>query len=137
MLEAVIATSIVMIGILGIFITSQETVLVVYLARDRLIAAYLAKEGMEVIRNIRDQNFLRGVTPWNAGISSSTPAQLFIDGNGFYTTSTTATTTKFTREIIIAPTSDVDGIVYRINVRTIVRWAEHSFLVEENLYNWR
>lgn len=133
MLEAVIATSIVMIGILGLLITSQNIVLTVYLARDRLTAAYLAKEGMENVRNLRDQNWLRGITPWHSGISSSTPAQLFIDGERFYTYAITATTTKFFRETIIAPITGVDGI----NVRVRVSWDAHSFLVEENLRNWR
>jgi len=129
-LEAIIAVSIITIGIISLLIFSQNAVLTIYHARNNLTAVYLAKEGMENIRNIRDQNLLRGAN-WNSGISSRAVAPLFID-DGFYNQNT-GTPTKFTREIIITSIPNFDGI----NVRTIVRWAEHSFSIEENLYNWR
>jgi Tfp pilus assembly protein PilV len=145
MLETVIATAIVMIGIMGLLIASQSSVLVVYLARDRFTAAYLAKEGAEIVRNIRDQNSLRAIT-WNSGLalgnyiadfndsalSAYTPNTfLRINPTGFYHY-TDGTITKFTRRITIT-NIDVDSI--RVEVR--VNWDTHTFLLEEILYNWR
>jgi hypothetical protein len=145
MLEAVIATFVVMIGIIGLLIASQSSVLIVYLARDRLTAAYLAKEGIEIVRNIRDENWLR-LRVWNSGLSpgnymvdfddttlssyiANTP--LRINPNGFYNY-TIGIPTKFTRKITIA---NINPDSIRVNIQ--VTWKDYVFLLEENLYNWR
>lgn len=150
MLEAVIATSIVTIGIISLLIASQDAVLSVYFIRDRFTAAYLAKEGVEIVKNIRDQNWLRRQT-WNAGLAPGTyevqhnsmalevahvPLRfLRIDpATGFYNYATGALT-KFQREIILTNIS-ADHIRVQVNVR----WRngrDHNLLVEESLYNWR
>ena len=157
LLEAVISTSIVMIGIMGILIISQYMALIVYDARDKLTAVYLAKEGVEIVRNIRDTNFLKiqageaGVV-WNTGLDSGIyEAQynsenlidwggnleyLKIDGDGFYNY-INGTTTIFRRKIIISDLSGVEGI--KVEVR--VEWPDqlnqppNIFEIEENLYN--
>lgn len=136
MLEAVIATSVVTIGIIGLLITSQHSVLIVYLARDRLTAAYLAKEGMETIRNRRDENFLRA-RPWDEGIASTVTTTLLIDADRFYNY-TIGVPTKFTRRITISPIS-IPGIPAGnvIRAEVWVNWETYTFLLEENLHNWR
>lgn len=152
LLETVIATFIVTVGIIGILIVSQDSVLIVYQARDRLTAAYLAKEGMEIVRNIRDDNWLQ--TPpraWNAELTAgshmasfndrtlqsyviNTP--LLINAGGFYNYASGGRTTKFTRRIIISSVPEVPGgNAIRVNVQ--VNWRDQSFSVEEILYNWR
>jgi len=136
LLETVVSTSIIMIAVISLLIVSQDTILIIFLARDRLTAAYLAKEGMETIRNRRDQNFLRG-RPWSEGISSTATTTLLIDADRFYNY-TTGTATKFNRSLNITFINpDI------IRVRAVVGWdvrpgfAGHTFVVEENLYNWR
>jgi hypothetical protein len=151
MLEAVIATSIVIIGIMGILIVSQNTVLIIYFTRDRFTAAYLAKEGMEIVRNIRDENLIQSPPRlWNHGLLCPTPpcnfmaqfndatlrsyvtgTSLRINPDGFYNYDI-GTLTKFTRRITI---TNIGPDSIRVNVR--VNWDAHTFLLEENLYNWR
>lgn len=152
LLETVIATSIVMFGIIGLLIVSQDSVLTVYFARDRLTASYLAKEGMEIVRNIRDRNLLvYPPRPWNSGLSLGRyevqydsvgligpigdliPLRpLRIDATGFYGY-LVGTETKFTREINISPVLGRDAI--KVEVR--VHWEDYDFLLVEHLYNWR
>ena len=113
----------------------------------RLRAIYLAQEGVEIVRNIRDTNWLEGVS-WDQGLNSGSweadyqtqeltdtydGDSLLIDG-GFYNY-TSGTSTPFKREIIIEkPESD------QIKVTVVVRWkakGSHQVSAQEILYNWR
>ncbi len=58
LIEALVAISILMIGILSAFILVIRTLANTPHIQSRLIAANLAQEGMELVRQIRDTNFI-------------------------------------------------------------------------------
>lgn len=154
LLEVIIAIFLVLVGITGTFALITKTMGVMAVSSSRLIAAYLSQEGIEVIRNIRDTNWIEGALTWDDGLLCGAPpcdweadyqAQtlndeydgdyLNIDGNGFYSYST-GIPTKFKRKITIAPDgSDI------LKVTVMVEWKEkgetYIHTVQENLYNWK
>lgn len=156
LLEVIIAIFIITVGVVGTISLIVQTLSGTAIASQRLIAAYLAQEGIEIIRNIRDTNWLEGGdNPWNEGLTGcsngciadyKTPTQLDpplpayngqylnIDTNGFYSYFG-GTPTKFQRKITISSETDV------LTVKVSVIWREkgktHSISLEEKLYNWR
>jgi len=71
LIELLITVSVITVGILGVFTAVQQGIIIVDYSRSRLTAAFLAQEGVEIIKNIRDTNLLEGRTGtvlWNAGI---------------------------------------------------------------------
>ena len=155
--EVTIALFLVSIGILSAFAVTQHIIIITETASSRLIAAYLAQEGIEIVRNIRDTNWLRG-EPWDTGIDIGNWEADFddtaltdthdgdflnIDGAGFYSYSA-GTPTRFTRKITITrPAPPLPpGITYPpIEVFVLVEWVErgqtHQLTAEGHLYNWR
>jgi len=58
-IEITISIFVLSIAIIGIFNVLSIMVILTSDAADRLVATYLAQEGMEIVRNIRDTNWLR------------------------------------------------------------------------------
>lgn len=58
LIEVIIAISILTIAVGGSFALIQQTLVVVSLNQSELIASYLTQEGIEIVRNIRDNNWL-------------------------------------------------------------------------------
>ena len=76
-----VAMSVIVIGLLGAFVLSSSSIGLSRTAADRYIAVNLAGEGIELVKNIIDQNIML-VEPenvaWNAGVS---PGNYEIDYN--------------------------------------------------------
>lgn len=70
LVESMVAIAIIAIALVGPFTAVQSALSGSYIARDRLIAANLAQEGLEYVRSIRDNNYLSG-RAWTYGFSSS------------------------------------------------------------------
>jgi len=160
LLEVIIATFILLIAVVGSYLAFSRILMVTSSISDRFVAAYLAQEGVEVVRNIRDTNWInssgwdnilntcpvngceldyRTGTPDSSLVSlySYSGASLNIDSDGFYTYEDIGTTpTKFKRQIIITPSGDsmLDVVV---NILWADKGQEYSLQVEEYLYNWR
>jgi hypothetical protein len=118
---------------------------------NKLTAAYLCQEGIEIVRNIRDENFLTGITPWNTGLSNgiykvdyddpslSSPGSFLQKGNDFYNYGGPGSSdTIFTRTITITepgtPECPLSGC---LNIFVTVNYGTgKSVTVQENLYNW-
>src|SRR3990167_8160497 len=86
LVESIIAITIAVVGLLGIFSLLSRSLSLNRVVSDRFVAAYLAAEGVEIVKNLIDNNILAG-NPWNEGLSSgnyeadaSDPA-LRTDGN--------------------------------------------------------
>ncbi|MHB9019503.1 MAG: prepilin-type N-terminal cleavage/methylation domain-containing protein [Minisyncoccota bacterium] len=60
MVEAMVAMSIIVIGLLGVFTLSSNSISLNRVAADRYIAVNLANEGIELVKNLIDNN------AWNA-----------------------------------------------------------------------
>ena len=155
LLEVIIAISVITIGILGLYALIPKVISISSANIDRFIASQLAREGIEIVRNIRDTNWLEGVgVSWNDGLTDcSTGCEadyndeslvtyqdryLYINGiDGFYkyisSPSPADKRTKFKREIIIIPDTDV------LNIKVEITWSGRGspLEVKEKLYNWR
>lgn len=149
LIEATIAIFLVTVGTVGAFSLIQRTIAFTSISSSQLTAAYLAQEGIEVIRNIRDTNYLE-VMPWDDGLSATANYRLDYQSTGFpdlscgnylkydgnfYTCSSDGSA-KFQRKITITkPEAD------RMKVSVEVSWQErgrsHQFVSQTELYNWR
>jgi Tfp pilus assembly protein PilV len=72
LMEAIVAIFVIITGIVGVMTLITFTITSAQISKDKLIAAYLAQEGIEIVRNIRDTNWLEQYTnpnPWDEGLS--------------------------------------------------------------------
>lgn len=152
LIEVLLAVFLIALGVLGAFALLGQTLAFTTLSADRLQASYLAQEGIEIVRNIRDSNWLEQVNdpsiPWSdglgpgdweadyddQGLTSFGDRYLKINA-GFYNYDS-GTETKFKRKITITPNgADI------LEVQVLVSWQErgksHQVSVQENLYNWK
>ena len=166
LIEALFAVFIIGVGLMAIILAITQILNLSSYSASKLTAAYLAQEGIEIVRNVRDTNWLQArfiPVPYDDGLSQNcfsgciadyrhsygpdqlnpvlppfTNQFLKIDANGFYNY-TVGTPTKFQRIITMTqPSSD------ERNVTVEVRWSGRgcpktscTFSVQENLYNWR
>ncbi len=124
-LEVILAIFILSMGIFSSYSLIEQTIAGASLNKDRLIAHYLAQEGIENIRNIRDTNWLQG-NDWKNGIPDNYQETVsFLDGTSNY----------FTRTTNVADKTDY------LEVKVLVSWSsrrkEHSIETINHLYNWR
>jgi len=119
-LEVLIAVLVLTIGGLAAYSVVQQIVFKTFSANYRLSAAYLAKEGIEIVRNTRDTNWIEAEN-WDNGLASTNWEICVLP--------------KYERRVTITP----DG-VDKLKVLVEVRWTEkgitHSLTVQESLYNW-
>lgn len=157
--EMIIAIFVITVGILGAYLAIQQATKVIVHSYNRLIAAYLAQEGIEIIKNIRDTNFLEkhvGIDPanlWDEGfdvdgcyeadwsmLDTEDPSLLScasrflkFDGNSYSYAG--GQDTRFQRRIeVLTESPDVKRITVTI------QWQEGNktfdFQVVEKIYNW-
>ena len=65
LIEALVAISILMIAIASPMALAQQGLSSATLSKDQMIAAFLAQDGIESVKNIRDQISARGITTGN------------------------------------------------------------------------
>lgn len=158
MLEAMIAIFILVMGVTGVYSLFFNIITSTTLATDKLIASYLSQEGLEIIRNLRDTNWLNaqdfdngfncaspvgceadfrtGTDEEIIGLQSYTASFLNLDNDGMYGY-TTGTPTKFKRIITIDNEDTTGGISdFAVHVVVTVYWGDHEFSAEEYLYDW-
>ncbi len=157
LIEVIVAIFVITVGVLAAYNIIQQIMIYNHQAEDRLTAAYLAKEGIEIVRNIRDKNWLQG-DGWDDGLIPSTGANcntgngcfceadysdltlfsycggaspnfLNIESGNFYGYNS-GSQTKFTRKIEINSTGDL------LQVVVVVGWEGKSVTAQENLYDW-
>jgi prepilin-type N-terminal cleavage/methylation domain-containing protein len=68
LLEVLIAVFLLTIGLAGVFVVITKTLSLIAASPDKLIAAYLAQEGIEIVRNIRDTNRVEAATSWDKNL---------------------------------------------------------------------
>jgi len=159
--EVLVAIFVIIVGITEIISLLQQTISTTSLSASKLIANYLGQEGIEIVRNIRDNNWLEGrsvAVNWDEGIdpgdyeadyddqslSNYTATNLTIDASGFYSYHP-GSPTNFKRKITISNKEDFDnppdGIVDKFSVTVWVSWQyqgkEYSITAQEDLYRWR
>ncbi len=148
-LELIIAIFILIVGIAGSFGLTQKAISSSRIAMNQITANYLAQEGLEVVRNIRDNN-LAQKDDWSNRIIIGCPCCMVSynsfqmtectistvlkkDGNGFYShNGSIETDPSFSRKI---ETSVIDDCIL---VKSIVSWDEDKYSVTmvEKLCSW-
>jgi hypothetical protein len=67
LLEVILAITILTLAVGASFVLISQTLTSVSVVQSKLIASYLAQEGIEVVKNIRDNNWLK-FQPWDQGL---------------------------------------------------------------------
>jgi len=135
LLEVIVAIFLLTVGVIGILSLISQTIVSSQITSSRLVASYLAQEGTEIVKNLRDANFLKihkGETinwydnilccpappcDWgqdyicegdynDSSLTSSQDRKLKISGN-FYQYSDSGTETPFKRKITIFDIQDL------------------------------
>jgi len=146
-IEVIISITILTIGVLGSVRLMHYFYAYNSISNSRLTAAYLAQEGIEIVKNIRDGNWLEK-SDWNENLGvdeyegdynstntldSYTNGYLIIDGSGLYSTSSILDV--FQRKIQIC--TSTDDVIY---VSSTVSWIEagknYEVKTEGELCNW-
>jgi len=154
LLEVLIATFVLSIGVMGAFTLLQGSQSSSAFGSNQLRASYLVQEGIEIARNIRDTNLLsvhKGLGGnWDDGLNTcgagceadyndtafvaATSRLLRVDSNGWYNYDS-GTTTPFKRTITItSPTADKR--VVSVDVSFNRAGKVHVVTGETELYNW-
>ncbi len=60
LVETLVAVAIIMLAITGPFMSAERTVVVASIVRDKMTASFLAQEGVEYARALRDKVYLEG-----------------------------------------------------------------------------
>jgi len=135
------------VAVIGVYSAFSIVVILTLDNSDRFTAAYLAQEGIEIVRNIRDSNWVLGQEEWNAGFvdrdqgievdyltRSGNEIQPWIgDGNylnidvrGFYSYDT-GPESKFKRKITIKHMSQESGGAMLVSVE--VTWQKNATIL--------
>jgi prepilin-type N-terminal cleavage/methylation domain-containing protein len=150
LLEMLISLLVVVVGVLGVFSAVAKYSQNTQQEKENLVASYLCQEGIEIVKNIRDSNWVNGAA-WDTGLTSCGSGceadyttgltawsdegrNLYIEGaTGFYKYVSGAgnTETPYTRRINIA------SGVNEANIVVNVYWSGYTMTVEEDIYNWR
>lgn len=69
-IETLIAITVLLVAVVAPMSLAQDGVRAAKLAQDQIVAFYLAQEGVEVVRNMRDENRLAGATQLAGPLSS-------------------------------------------------------------------
>lgn len=124
LIEVTLATFILAVGVVGVFSLVQMIFSLTSSVSNQLTALYLAQEGIENVRNIRDSNWLEQRylpgTPWDDGI----------------VTGDWQTIDNLERKTTITK-PEADKIVVSVEVKWTGRGGLGSVTAETELYNWR
>jgi len=157
MIELLIAIFIIAISLIAIYGVTQTILSGARVSIFRFKATYLAQEGIEIIRNIRDNNIISG-NDWNAGFNLCNPHyNLFCEADyndlslspyaspneprkllfpGIFYNYSEGKPTNFTRKITIDPVSED-----RADVLVEVIWEdgdqEYNISLKTSLYDWQ
>ena len=150
-MEIIISIGVILTALVASVALISSSISSTRLSRSRITAQGLAQEGLEIVRNIRDNNWLifkRKVTDWRDGLQagdwrvqynvnnllSFATQPLKLDTDGFYKYNS-GTDTPFYRKITLEYIGD-----NQIKATSEITWQEYgrnnSLKVETRLYNW-
>ncbi len=159
-LELMISIMVIAMGLVSVLSLITQNLQAQYINKNVLIASQLTQECFELVRNVRDQNKLLYGYSWdrdivndgtyiidytgrssiNSAVNSiaDNAAKLYLNANGFYTHTITASSTPFSRLVTIR---NYPGYTNFLDLECKVRWQErgrnHDYLAETYLYDWR
>lgn len=154
LIEVMIAIVVLTIGVLGIYALVTRVISATSVSVSQLTASYLAQEGLELVRNVRDTNFLRmrqgEEIEWTDGLlSCSAGCEIdyndavfasyqgrFLKATGSFYAYDSGQDTQFKREITISQPS-----ANTLEVFVEVTWQDRGNIsrqvqAADKLYNW-
>ena len=147
LIETLIAITVITIGVVGSYAAITRVASITFFNSDRFVASRLAQEGMELVSNIRDTNYLEEesfdyglyvdgnyrVQYDINGLLPHSEYPLKIDSSGFYNYDN-GKDSKFKRKITITHINSDE-----IKVKVQITWSGKGspLEVEEHLYDWR
>ena len=151
LIELMVMAFVVIVGIVGISGIISRFFFYSGFATAKLVAAYLSQEGVEIVRNIRDSNWVVGGIPWDQGLGAGDYEAAYNDislsswsgsgrflrlNNNFYNYAS-GSTTKFKRRIKIE--RNIGGF-NEIQVTVTTSWQErgnnYQIEVADIFYEW-
>ena len=156
-LEVIIAIFFLTIGLGSAFGVIHKILSFSSINNSRLIAASLSQEGIEIVKNIRDTNYIQEEV-WDNGIDLgdyeadyndtglvNNDRYLQIDADSGFYSYDSGVDSRFKRKITISDKEDLDnpldGIPDRLKIEVIVEWDEksgtNSFTAYEYIYDWK
>lgn len=156
LVETLVAISIFTVSLLGIMSVLASSIANINYAKRKMVATYLAQEGIEYVRNMRDTYVLYPGNSWDkfkiklipcnknseCGINDLLPAtdtrftfkcsasskcNLYINDNGSYSTQS-GTDSGFVRKIWMIPITDANDGVNEVKIFSKVEWTQGSGL---------
>lgn len=157
LLETLVAVAVLLMALLGPFTIAQQSLKSAYYARDQITAYYLAQEGIEFVRAVRDENYLTG-NDWLAGIDAvclNTPCivdypnftyelcpsgicpALKVSATGGLYNHVSGTNSPFTRQVMLttSPTNP-NLIIVSVTISWKSAGVPRVFTLQERLFNW-
>jgi prepilin-type N-terminal cleavage/methylation domain-containing protein len=164
LIETLIAVSILVLAVTGAFAAAQNGISLATFSKDQIVAFYLAEEGIEGIRNIRDKNGLDG-TFWLDNLAQdagdpcyfghickidsiedelsecgteegSCPVLRQDPDAGFFGYNSEWNPTQFRREIELTLVNE-----HEVLIAVTVTWSKglisRSFKAQEVIFNWQ
>jgi len=151
LVEVLIAGMLLALGLVPVFYFSSHSLVLAQSARTTFTAGLLAQEGLEVIRTIRDDNWIAGrdfdvgLTDCDSGcrvqwdstsvLSLGTDIALLVDSTNQIYQYNSGSTTSYMRTITID-----NSISNAMRVQSKVDWRDqggaHTFTAEAFLYDW-
>ena len=159
MVELIISIALLSIGIIGIYNVFSPLIVLNSSTSSKFLATYLGQEGLEIIRNIRDNNFINEVSwsngllicangcqaDYKTGTAVQTPnnqLKIYNDSNflklnsdGFYSYDS-GTSAPYKRKIIITQPSGIDTMKVEVFVFWSYNGTPYTYETEAYLYNW-
>lgn len=156
LMEVMVAISLLTIGFLAVLSLVSNSISLNRVVSDQFTANYLAMEGIEIVKNLIDSNYLNG-NPWNFGFTSGSyevdyqssgleanlsRRLLFDSVSGFYDYGGDSQT-PFRRRIVISyPDCPAPNCENHIKVNSIVNWTgrgggNFEVNLEDHFFNWR
>ena len=153
LVEMIIAIGIVGIGIVGTFSMISRFSEQSKIVRDSFVASYLAQEGIEIVKNIRDTNILNS-RDWDSEIDCSAGCEADFDDNSLSSWVSgkflyLENTTGMYKYIDSPSTSDIKTYYKRmittvrsgdeIDIMITIYWEDKSIksiMIRSKIYNW-
>ena len=154
LIEVLAAIFLITVGVMAALIVINQTTVFTQVTSSRLVASYLAQEGIEIVKNIRDSNFLKihkgiiaeehwidGLTGCEGGCeadyddSGLVSADRYLKINGGFYNYDSGIETAFKRKITITPDGS-DILKVLVEVSWTERGRTHQVTAQENLYKW-
>ena len=161
LVETLVAITIIVTAIVGPMYAVQQAMGASMNARDQLIASFLAQEGIEFVRSVRDNNYLYTLKTGNArswfygldatggtncitadcvvdptqGTASRTIAPLSLSTSGLYNQSGSGSQSIFTRRVRLSSVSATEMLV-TVTVSWTWKGQTRSVVLTDHLYDW-